>query len=67
MCIGPLKPPSPPDPPPPPPSLPTPVDPAVISSRAANRQRAALASPRQGTLLTGPQGIVDDKKTLLGV
>jgi len=62
--------PAPPPPPPPPPPLPRPLDPAITRARRKDRQQAALAQGRRGTILTSGLGLTDPatsaKKTLLG-
>lgn len=64
-----------PDPPPPPEAPPEPpkdTDPEVKKARSDRRRRAALASGRTSTILTSPQGLLDEApgatggKTLLG-
>lgn len=63
--------PAPPPPPPEPPPPATEVDPAVQKARANSKQRAALATGRNRTILTDPSGLTGDVatsgKTLLGV
>jgi len=73
MCIGgsPPKAPAPPPLPPPPPPPPDPQDPNVAAARIKDRQVAALASGRGGTILTSGIGLTNEagstaKKTLLG-
>ena len=58
--------PPPPPPPPPAPPLPPGVGDVAASGHRERRLRASGEDTRQGTLLTSPQGIQDDKKTLLG-
>ena len=64
MCMGgggsPSPPPLPPEPAPPP----TMLDPQVVRNKATNRRRAALASGRDSTILTGPQGLSPETGTL---
>lgn len=59
-----------PPPPPPPPPPPTPLDPTVQKARTDERRLAALAAGRQGTIVTGGQGLepLDNttRKILLG-
>lgn len=56
--------------PPPPAPAPTPLDPQVQKARTDERKLAALAAGRQGTILTGGQGLepLDNttRKILLG-
>jgi hypothetical protein len=70
MCFSaPAAPPPPPTPPPLPPP-PTEQSPEVTKARKDSRQRAALASGRNSTILTSAQGLTDAPavtgKTLLG-
>ena len=71
MCFSAPSMPGPPPPPPAPPPPPTEVDPEVTKARTQSRQRAALASGRNSTILTAAQGLTGDVstsgKTLLGV
>jgi len=53
MCFGSTPTPAAPAPPTPPKDPPTKADPAVKQARDDERQRAALAAGRQGTVLTG--------------
>lgn len=62
--------PTPPALPPAPPPPPTPADPEVARARARQRERAALAGRRQGTIQTSGLGLLTPastaKKTLVG-
>lgn len=62
--------PAPPAPPPPPPQAPRPVDDAVKTARADERNAARAAAGRSGTILTGSDLETTDpntsKKVLLG-
>lgn len=71
MCFSAPSMPAPPPPPPPPPAPPSEVAPEVKTARTQSRQRAALASGRNSTILTAAQGLTGDVstsgKTLLGL
>jgi hypothetical protein len=70
MCFSAPEAPPPPPPPAPLPPVPTAQDPAVTKARSTSKQRAALASGRNSTILTSSQGLEGDVttsgKTLLG-
>ncbi|MEK9753377.1 MAG: hypothetical protein VW338_09220 [Rhodospirillaceae bacterium] len=57
MCLSKPSVPEAPPPPPPPPKPPKQVDAAVKKARADEKNKAALAQGRDGTIATGPQGL----------
>lgn len=71
MCFSAPSMPAPPPPPEPLPEPPSEVAPEVTKARTQSRQRAALASGRNSTILTASQGLTGDVstggKTLLGL